>query len=60
MENAMVVKQRLLLIAAALVLALTVSSSAANTAHASAQTYDSTRYVWDGFPETGHLPSGIG
>jgi len=59
MENAMVVKQRLLLIAAALVLALAVSSSVANTAHARVQTYDSTKYVWDGFPETGHLLPGI-
>ena len=56
----MVVKQRLLLIAAALVLALTVSSNVANTAHARAQTYDSTKYVWDGFPQTGHLPPSIG
>lgn len=36
----MVVKKRVLLIAAALVLALAVSSSVANTAHAVSQTYD--------------------
>jgi hypothetical protein len=40
MENVMVMKKRLLLIIAALVLALTVSSSVANTAHAVSQTYD--------------------
>jgi hypothetical protein len=41
MENVMVVKKkRLFLIVAALVLALTVSSSVVNTAHATYQTYD--------------------
>jgi hypothetical protein len=58
MQNVMVMKQRLLLIAAALVLALTVSTSAAETAHARISLYDPCANPKMVNPELGGCPYG--
>ena len=58
MENVMLVKQRLLLIAAALVLALAVSTSVANTAHARISLYEPCANPKIVNPEYGGCPYG--
>ena len=58
MENVILVKQRLLLIAAALVLALTVSTSVVDTAHARISLYEPCENPRMVNPELGGCPIG--
>jgi hypothetical protein len=58
MENVMVIKQRLLVLAAALVLALSVSASVAGTAEAMRNSYDSCANPRMVNPEYGGCPYG--
>ena len=58
MQNVMVVKQRLLLMAAALVLALAVSTGVADTAHARMSLYDPCANPKMVNPELGGCPYG--
>jgi hypothetical protein len=57
MENVMVLKQRLLVLAAALVLALSVSASVAGTAHARYSSYESCENPNIVNPEYGGCPA---
>jgi hypothetical protein len=58
MENVILVKQRLLLLAAALVLALAISTSLANTAEARSSLYDRCENPRMVNPEYGGCPYG--
>jgi hypothetical protein len=58
MENVLVVKKRLLVIAAALVLALAVSTSVADTAHARVSLYEPCENPRMVNPELGGCPYG--